>query len=60
MITKIIVPIMDGTFSINGITAPIVMGTRVEYRILGLLFYRKIMYTPARYGLKEWQFTPHI
>lgn len=55
MITKTINPIIDATG-----TARIVVGTRVEYRLFGLLIYRKTMFTPEKYGITEYEFNHRI
>ncbi len=55
MLRKEITPIIE---EIN--SSPDVIGTRIEYRLFGLLLYRKTMYTPAKYGCKEWQFIHRI
>ncbi|MEE0055267.1 MAG: hypothetical protein U0I70_02925 [Alistipes inops] len=51
MITKIIKPILSKTDD-----AWRVVGTRIEYRLFGLLICRKTMFTPERYGITEYQF----
>ena len=55
MFTKEITPIIS---SAQG--EPSVVGTLVEYKLLGILLYRKKMYNPNYYGLKEWEFTHRI
>ncbi|WP_163308911.1 hypothetical protein [Dysgonomonas sp. 521] len=37
-----------------------VIGTKTEYRLLGILLYRKELYTPACYGFKVYEFYPSI
>ena len=49
MITKTIEPIITSTN-----TGSAVVGTTIEYRFLGILFYKKILHTPAKYGIKEY------
>lgn len=61
MLTKTIEPIMADTSALNAISEqPVVVGTQVKYRIFGILICRKTMYTPAKYGLEEWQFIHKI
>ena len=55
MVRKYITPII-GTF--YGIKK--VIGTQVDYYVFGCLVYRKVLNTPAAYGLKEWEFYTHI
>lgn len=55
MLTKEITPIVSSKQ--NG---PGVVGTLVEYKLFGILLYRKRMYNPNYYGLKEWEFTHRI
>lgn len=55
MFTKEITPIIS---SAQG--GPGVVGTLVEYKLFGILLYRKRMYNPSYYGLTEWEFTHHI
>lgn len=37
-----------------------VVGTQVDYRLFGLLIYRKVMNNPSAYGLNEWEFIHRI
>lgn len=60
MITKKIEPILQTMRACDTSQDPEVIGTQVEYRIFGLLFYRKTMHTPAAYGIKVWDFTHRI
>lgn len=55
MITKTINPIIDAN-----IVPRIVIGTRIEYRLFGLLIYRKTMFTPEKYGIAEYEFNYRI
>lgn len=32
------------------------VGTRIEYKVFGLLIYRKVVSLPNRYGVKTWEF----
>lgn len=51
MIKKVTVPIIE---KINGYANPIVVGTKVEYRIWGILLYRKTFLQPIHYGVERW------
>lgn len=51
MITKTTEPIIDGV---------VVVGTKVEYRFFGILFYKKTLYTPDKYGIKEYYYQTSI
>lgn len=51
MITKITTPIVK-KFNGNGDLE--VVGTKVEYRLLGILLYRKILYLPQHYGVSNY------
>ena len=55
MISKFIKPLIDP--DPNGMG---VVGTRVEYRLFGILIYRKVMHSPSYYGITEWDFTHRI
>jgi hypothetical protein len=50
MFTKTIEPIIEGLTS----NTPKVIGSRIEYRLFGLLLYLKTIHTPAKYGITEW------
>jgi hypothetical protein len=51
MITKITQPIIcNGTL----------IGTLVEYRVLGILYYKKILYMPDQYGLTGYNYITRI
>lgn len=52
MITKTTEPIISGYANLAGNN--VVIGTKVEYRLFGILLYKKILYTPNKYGLKCW------
>lgn len=45
MVTKRIKPIIENEK---------VVGTEVEYRMFGILLYKKIGFNPNKYGLKYW------
>jgi len=47
MLTKKITPIITG----KG-----VVGTTVDYRLFGILLYRKTLLTPANWGYYEYEF----
>ncbi len=51
MIKKVTIPIIE---EIDGYAVPIVVGTKVEYRIFGILLYRKTFFLPVRYGVNNW------
>ena len=51
MITKITTPIIG---DIDGEKA--VIGLKIKYRFFKILFYKKISYSPIRYGVKEYDF----
>ena len=53
MITKTTFPILSGTARNR------VIGTRAEYRLFGLLIYRKTIYLPSYYGLESWDEYPY-
>lgn len=53
MITKTIEPIIN-------LTNESVIGTDIQYRIFGLLIYRKTMYSPEKYGIKEYDYSIRI
>lgn len=56
MLTKTITPIISSAQS-----GPGVVGTLVEYKLFGILLYRKRMYYPNYYGVSmEWEFTHRI
>lgn len=48
MITKTVEPIMENGASMTGCT---VVGTKIEYRLFGILFYKKVLYTPQKNGM---------
>lgn len=54
MITKKTLPIF-GEKSENGKSKREVIGTQVSYRFLGVLFYKKTMFTPAKFGVDEYE-----
>lgn len=58
MLTKTITPIIRKTpvlESGNTIYIETVAGTLVEYRLFGVLLYKKQLFTPACYGIKSWE-----
>lgn len=48
MITKTVEPIIEKGSSMTGCN---VVGTKVEYRLLGILLYKKVLYTPNKNGM---------
>lgn len=48
MIKKVTTPIIE---KFNGDGDLIVVGTRVEYRMFGILLYKKKLYLPLKYGV---------
>ena len=54
MLRKIITPIIEDTTFYSEKASPTVIGTQIEYRLLGLLLYRKTMYNPIKYGVRDW------
>ena len=53
MITKTTTPL------ISDWKDPQIIGTRTEYRVFGLLIYRKILYLPNNYGIDSWDEYPY-
>lgn len=51
MIKKVTTPIIEKSDTYSCLT---VVGTKVEYRIFGILLYMKILYLPLKYGVKEY------
>lgn len=51
MIKKVTTPIIEKSVVYSILT---VVGTKVEYRIFGILLYKKILYLPLKYGVKEY------
>ena len=51
MITKKTTPIIE-TINLKST----VTGSIVEYRIFGILFYKKTLVLPVKYGIKECEF----
>lgn len=49
MIKKTTTPIVE---KLNGNGDLTVMGTKVEYRLFGILLYSKLLYLPAKYGIR--------
>ena len=57
--TKWHVPFKKITSPITGTDAagdPTVMGTRVEYRLFGILLYEKILITPERFEVRDYDY----
>lgn len=52
MMTKTIEPIISGCANLAGNNP--VIGTKVEYRLFGILLYKKLFYNPSKYGLECW------
>lgn len=52
MLTKTTDPIMSDCTNLAGNNA--VIGTKVEYRLFGILLYKKILHTPNKYGVVHW------
>ena len=50
MIKKVTTPILGFAIGDNAI-----IGTRVEYRLFGILLYRKELYTPQAYGIHRYE-----
>lgn len=50
MMTKTIEPIISGCANLVGNNP--VIGTKVEYRLFGILLYKKLFYNPSKYGLE--------
>lgn len=48
MIKKLTAPILE---QLNDDGDMVVVGTKVEYRLLGILLYKKELYTPQKYGV---------
>lgn len=55
MIRKKTIPIIE---NVEGFEGMIVVGTKVEYRLFGILFYEKTLLLPFRYGVKYWDDYP--
>ncbi|MFA6727382.1 MAG: hypothetical protein WCS17_04075 [Prevotella sp.] len=53
MFTKKITPIIINKQ--QGLSDAVV-GTTVEYRLLGILLYKKELFLPSYYGIKEYEF----
>ena len=52
MITKTTTPL------ISDCNEPQIIGSQTEYRVFGLLIYRKILYFPNKYGIDSWDEYP--
>jgi hypothetical protein len=56
MLSKKITPVIESLEGVKTVT-----GTKVEYRLFGMLLYLKRLYTPAHFGFKdEWTFYDRI
>lgn len=53
MIKKVTTPIIE---KFNGDGDLVVVGTRVEYRFIGILLYQKVLYTPVKYGVFKYDY----
>lgn len=53
MITKTTTPIVENT-------AGRVIGTKVEYRLFGILLYKKVLLTPLKYGIVDYEYHTSI
>lgn len=51
MITKTTEPILSNNANMARTE---VIGTKVEYRLFGILLYKKECFTPNKYGLVNW------
>jgi len=61
MITKTVKPVLTkdavgASREQTLIETPKVIGTTIEYRFLGLLFFRKSIVTPAAYNIEHYEF----
>ncbi|MCM1031829.1 MAG: hypothetical protein NC410_10380 [Oscillibacter sp.] len=57
MLTKTITPILRKKPVLKGdntIYVETIVGTLVEYRLFGILLYKKRLFTPAYYGMTNW------
>lgn len=52
MLVKTIEPIIESCASLA--SCDNVIGTKVEYRLFGILLYKKLFFTPGKYGIKNW------
>lgn len=52
MIKKKTTPII-GKFNGNGDL--VILGTKVEYRLFGILLYQKKLYMPSKYGIHHYE-----
>lgn len=51
MIKKVTVPLIE---KLDGCEESIVVGTKVEYRIFGILLYEKSLLLPIYWGIMNW------
>lgn len=51
MIKKVTVPLIE---KLDGCEESIVVGTKVEYRIFGILLYEKSLLLPIYWGIMDW------
>ncbi len=57
MLTKTITPILRKkpvSKDDNTLYKETIIGTLVQYRLFGILFYEKRLFTPACYGMTNW------
>jgi hypothetical protein len=52
MLKKTTTPIVE---KFKGDGDLIVTGTKVEYRLFGILLYQKVLYMPAKYGMYHFE-----
>ena len=52
MIKKMTTPIIA---KFNGNGDLVIIGTKVEYRLFGILLYQKKLYMPAKYGMSHYE-----
>jgi len=52
MITKMTTPLLTDK---KGIQKQNVIGTQTDYRFFGILFYRKTLLTPEKYGITGYE-----
>lgn len=51
MIKKVTAPLIE---KLDGCEESIVVGTKVEYRIFGILLYEKSLLLPIYWGIMDW------
>lgn len=52
MLVKTVEPIIDSCTPLASCDS--IIGTKVEYRLFGILLYKKLFFTPNKYGIKYW------